>query len=244
MAVTKRTRYEVLRRDGNACRYCGQMAPEVKLTIDHVMPKSLGGSDDPPNLVAACMDCNAGKASSNPDSALMAEVSDDALRYAAALQAAADEMVNTYRVQSEEEQAFYDAWMCWTNTRDATFPLPADWSASVREWLRIGLPLEVLDAAIPIAMHSAAPFDSKFRYFAGICRNKAEALTARAKEIFESEPEPEPLPVIERDPSEPQKVTFDPYKMCERFRVQALPGKVLESFIDGQPIPDRLKWAS
>ena len=38
MAVTKRTRYEVLRRDGHACRYCGQMAPDVKLAVDHVVP--------------------------------------------------------------------------------------------------------------------------------------------------------------------------------------------------------------
>lgn len=34
MAVSKRTRYEVLRRDNHACRYCGASAPEVKLTVD------------------------------------------------------------------------------------------------------------------------------------------------------------------------------------------------------------------
>ncbi len=34
MAVSKRIRFEVMRRDGNACRYCGGMAPDVKLTID------------------------------------------------------------------------------------------------------------------------------------------------------------------------------------------------------------------
>ena len=89
MSVSKRTRYEVLRRDNNTCRYCGGTAPDVTLTIDHVTPVSLGGSDDPSNLVAACKDCNAGKSSSNPDAALVASVSDDALRWAAALKAAA-----------------------------------------------------------------------------------------------------------------------------------------------------------
>lgn len=29
MAVSKRTRYEVLRRDNHACRYCGARAPEA-----------------------------------------------------------------------------------------------------------------------------------------------------------------------------------------------------------------------
>ncbi|MGC7224589.1 HNH endonuclease, partial [Mycobacteroides abscessus subsp. massiliense] len=44
MAVTKRLRYEVLRRDNYSCRYCGRSAPEVKLTVDHVVPVALGGS--------------------------------------------------------------------------------------------------------------------------------------------------------------------------------------------------------
>lgn len=38
MAVSKRTRFEVLRRDDHTCRYCGQSAPDVKLTVDHVLP--------------------------------------------------------------------------------------------------------------------------------------------------------------------------------------------------------------
>ena len=38
MAVSKRTRYEVLRRDNHACRYCGASAPDAKLTVDHVLP--------------------------------------------------------------------------------------------------------------------------------------------------------------------------------------------------------------
>ena len=66
MAVTKRTRFEVLRRDGNRCRYCGASAADSPLTIDHVLPTALGGTDDPSNLVAACKDCNTAKKSSLP----------------------------------------------------------------------------------------------------------------------------------------------------------------------------------
>ena len=39
--------------DGN-CVYCGKPAN----SIDHVIPKKLGGGDNPENLVPACMDCN------------------------------------------------------------------------------------------------------------------------------------------------------------------------------------------
>ena len=81
MAVSKRTRFEVLRRDNYTCRYC--RSTENQLTVDHVTPVALGGTDDPSNLVAACRDCNAGKASSSPDAETVARVSDDAMRYGA-----------------------------------------------------------------------------------------------------------------------------------------------------------------
>ena len=35
MAVSKRLRYEILRRDNFACHYCGAAAPDVKLNADH-----------------------------------------------------------------------------------------------------------------------------------------------------------------------------------------------------------------
>lgn len=63
MAVSNRLRFETFRRDGFACRYCGEGAPEAVLTIDHVVPRCLGGSDDPTNLVTACQVCNSGKSS-------------------------------------------------------------------------------------------------------------------------------------------------------------------------------------
>lgn len=75
MAVSKRLRYEVLRRDKQTCQYCGARAPQTPLTVDHVVPRTLGGSDQPDNLVAACFDCNAGKSSSRPDDALTHAVS-------------------------------------------------------------------------------------------------------------------------------------------------------------------------
>lgn len=80
MAVSKRLRYEVLRRDNHACRYCGATAPTVKLNADHVIPQSLGGADKPENLVTACTDCNAGKTSSMPNAARVADVDQDAFR--------------------------------------------------------------------------------------------------------------------------------------------------------------------
>ena len=86
MAVSKRLRYEILRRDNHACRYCGATAPDVKLNVDHVIPQALGGTDKPDNLVTACADCNSGKTSSMPNAMPVADVKQDAFRQAADLQ--------------------------------------------------------------------------------------------------------------------------------------------------------------
>ena len=61
MAITKKLRFEVFKRDGFKCRYCGKTPPQVILEIDHVNPKSKGGIDDKKNLVTSCFDCNRGK---------------------------------------------------------------------------------------------------------------------------------------------------------------------------------------
>lgn len=83
MAVSKRLRYEILRRDNHACRYCGAAAPKVKLNVDHVIPQSLGGSDKPDNLVTSCTDCNAGKTSSMPNAMPVADVDQETFRQVA-----------------------------------------------------------------------------------------------------------------------------------------------------------------
>lgn len=61
-AISKRTRFEVFKRDQFKCQYCGAAAPEVLLTVDHIRPVADGGGRDLLNLITACNVCNAGKA--------------------------------------------------------------------------------------------------------------------------------------------------------------------------------------
>ncbi len=50
------TRREVFRRDNFTCQYCGKRT--MDLTIDHVIPRHLGGTHSWNNVVAACSSCN------------------------------------------------------------------------------------------------------------------------------------------------------------------------------------------
>ena len=53
----KRIRLEILQRDQYTCYMCGDTANEV----DHIIPRSRNGSDEPENLAAACRRCNNAK---------------------------------------------------------------------------------------------------------------------------------------------------------------------------------------
>jgi len=61
MAISKQLRFEVFKRDGFRCAYCGRTPPAVMLEADHIIPKSTGGLDDINNLLTSCFDCNRGK---------------------------------------------------------------------------------------------------------------------------------------------------------------------------------------
>jgi len=61
MAIGKKIRFEVFKRDSFTCQYCGRSAPDVTLQVDHIKPRKEGGSDDILNLVTSCWECNIGK---------------------------------------------------------------------------------------------------------------------------------------------------------------------------------------
>lgn len=59
--LSKKTRFEVFKRDSFKCQYCGRSAPDVILEVDHIVPVSEGGENDLINLITSCRDCNRGK---------------------------------------------------------------------------------------------------------------------------------------------------------------------------------------
>lgn len=61
-------RNRIYKRDGYQCVYCQS---NKFLTIDHVMPKSRGGSNDWTNLVTCCNKCNVYKSNRTPEEAGM-----------------------------------------------------------------------------------------------------------------------------------------------------------------------------
>lgn len=56
--ISAKKRFEILKRDGFKCQYCGKTWKDVTLEVDHIIAKSKGGTDDVDNLITCCRECN------------------------------------------------------------------------------------------------------------------------------------------------------------------------------------------
>jgi hypothetical protein len=191
MAVSKRLRFEILRRDGHTCRYCGAAAPDVKLTVDHVLPEALGGSDEASNLVTACDSCNSGKTSTSPDSPIVADIAADAIRWSVAIQSAAAQMLGDLDRRNELRRSFDEAWLSWKNDKKP-LPRPEGWGSSVDRFLAAGLPFPVLLECLDKAMtnNKVKPSET-FRYMCGIAWKRVTELQDAARSLVGSEVSPD-----------------------------------------------------
>jgi 5-methylcytosine-specific restriction endonuclease McrA len=74
----QRMRYEIkfcrsslYERDNGRCQYCSEKLARAKSTVDHVHPKSKGGTNTWNNTVIACKPCNERKGDRTPEQANM-----------------------------------------------------------------------------------------------------------------------------------------------------------------------------
>lgn len=164
VALSVKTRFEVFKRDGFCCQYCGATPPGVLLHVDHINPIALGGGNDSDNLVTACQACNLGKGARSltvvPQS-LAEKAADVAEREAQLL--GYQQVIEARRQRIDDE-----TWRVLRVMFPASESVPRDQYASTRRFIeKLGVHV-VLEAA-EIAMDSSAPMRRLFRYFCGVC---------------------------------------------------------------------------
>jgi hypothetical protein len=177
MAVSKRLRFEIFKRDGNRCKICGRTPPDVTLHVDHVVPVALGGSDEPTNLRALCSDCNGGKSSVPADAALVEDVAADAARWSRAMQAAGDQINAEEDVLAGICEAVERAWR--------PRYMPSDARGSIYAFVKAGLCQEELVDLVNVAF-SARGVDDRWSYFCGCCWKRIKKMQERASAIIAS----------------------------------------------------------
>ena len=169
-AIGKRVRFEVFKRDGFKCMYCGAHPPDVLLQCDHIEPVSLGGSNEIDNLITACQPCNIGKSniplSSVPvglaeQAALVIERESQIAGYEDAMRG------RRMRIEADAQEvleAFCDAF--------GIESIPGNDFESIKSFI-VRLGLDEVMASLSYAIGRKAYSRSQcFRYFCGVCWGK------------------------------------------------------------------------
>jgi len=171
-SIGKRLRFDIFKRDGFVCQYCGAHPPAAVLEIDHIKPVSAGGTNDAHNLIAACFACNRGKAAGDlavaPQS-LAAKAKDIAEREAQLR--GYSEVIEAQRQRIEDDVwRVVEHWTGEESTSHQTF-------AAIKRFVeRLGVH-EVLDA-VDITLASSVRPRKHFLYFCKVCWNKVSAAEA------------------------------------------------------------------
>lgn len=176
-SISKKTRFEVFKRDKFACQYCGKHPPDALLQVDHINPVKLGGGNDMDNLITACQACNLGKMAT-PLTSIPQSLSEKAAEIA---EREAQIIGYTEVMDGRRERIEAEAW----RIADALIPGASDGLArskftSIKTFQkRLGLD-ECLEAA-DIA-NSKYPYNNnrRFLYFCGICWRKIKDIEGQA----------------------------------------------------------------
>lgn len=169
------TRFEVFKRDGFKCNYCGRGTPDVVLEVDHIVPQAEGGGDELHNLVTACWDCNRGKGATTLDSrapVIDIETQTDLINER-------ERQIRAYneakRVERERKNTdFEDAWNYWFTiwNVDSAPRYYTPHENALRRWVAVLGPDDVKDA-MDIARAKFTYLNSNpVKYLAGICKWK------------------------------------------------------------------------
>lgn len=170
IGLSKRSRFDVFKRDGFCCQYCGKHPPEAVLEVDHIVPVAGGGTNDEGNLVTSCFECNRGKAA-NSLKAIPRSLAEQGAEIRER-----EEQLAGYReiLKARADRIEDDMWM----VADALFKdagtkgVKRDWLRSIKQFNeKLGL-YEVLEAAdIAWAKNAYSEF-GRWKYFCGICWTK------------------------------------------------------------------------
>lgn len=173
-ALSKKTRFEVFKRDGFCCQYCGAHPPAVILHVDHINPIALGGGNEMDNLVTACEPCNLGKSARS-----LADVP-QSLKDKAALIAEREEQIHGYQAVMDEkrERLEWDAEQVREvyERFNPEYTLTDSAMVSVRNFVEKLGRYEVMDAMERAYSRPSKGAGSQFKYFCGICWNKIREL--------------------------------------------------------------------
>jgi len=167
-SLSKKIRFDVFKRDGFKCMYCGAHPPAVVLEADHIKPVALGGKNRMDNLITACFACNRGKAAISLDAVPQALADKaEAIKEREAQIKGYEKVMSDKRLRLDRE-----AWAILHILLPDAESASRDWLNSLRSFIdKLGFHdvKESMEIAVAKGRYSD---DKTWRYFCGICWNK------------------------------------------------------------------------
>lgn len=173
IGISKKTRFEVFKRDQFTCQYCGAHPPGVLLQVDHIKAVSVGGTNRMDNLLTSCQPCNIGKGATDlkavPQS--LADKAADVKEREAQIRGY--QTIMDKRHDRIEDELWRVAEVVDPGSSESG--MDREWIASIRRFNdRLGAH-DVLDSADTARVKYPRGGRSTFLYFCGICWNKIRA---------------------------------------------------------------------
>lgn len=175
MSLSKKTRFEIFKRDGFKCGYCGRcVSSGITLEVDHIIPKAKGGTDIFENLTTACFECNRGKRDGligdkkHSTKAVVDKIKEH------------QEQMKEYLLLIDEcqniDKIFYEKALKPIFDEFGLDSYPSSWGRSAKYFLK-NLEFDDVFESAEIASSMCDNCSSSFIYFCKVCHNKIKGVS-------------------------------------------------------------------
>lgn len=169
-ALSKKLRFDVFKRDGFVCAYCGATPPSVVLQVDHIHPVAEGGKNALDNLITSCQPCNIGKGVN-----LLTNIPISLKEKASFVAEQEAQIKGFYKVmKAQEDRVEAEMWDVAEIIKAGSSEsgMNRQWCSSIRRFLKTLAFFEVKDSAEIASLKFPTGGRKTFLYFCGICHRK------------------------------------------------------------------------
>ncbi len=178
LAISKKTRFEVFKRDRFTCQYCGAHPPDAVLHVDHIVPVAEDGPSDMDNYVTACMPCNLGKGARSLEA-----VPQSLAEKAAEVAEREEQLMGWHAVMSDRRERIEDdMWEVAEILEPGSMEkgMLRDSLQSIKKFNEKLGKFSVMEAAEIALAKGFYSTKKTFRYFCGICWNRIREIEEKA----------------------------------------------------------------
>ena len=168
--ISKKKRFDVFKRDGFKCVYCGATPLNQLLHVDHITPVCDGGGNEIDNLCTACIPCNQGKGGSS-----LSDIQQALSEKAKLIAEQEEQMAGYQKILAAKRERIYDqAWDVVLEQDPTAHSVDKSELESIKRFIE-KLGFDAVLGAMEKACGMGFNHSRTYKYFFGICWNMIRA---------------------------------------------------------------------